>query len=467
MKVLRIAAENFKNLRVIDIRPNAEGLTKISGANGAGKTNVLDLIFYGLKGRKTLPKNLLRKGSTRGAMRLELDGYTVLRELDEKGGNLTIKTGSNTLIADPVAWLEERTGKLGFDPFEFMHLKPEEQFIVIRDLMPLEENIEELEARNATDEDTKLRIRAQRRDVKRNLETIQVVEELPAETYDINALMEELNQADEFNRDLEEQSRGRDRVRSDRDQLIKAIEDRTQRIAQLRAELERLEKANATNEQALGEANKLIGDWKPLPAKKDRSTIDNRIREASATNNAIIANAAKRKNRDELLKTLDGIDRQDTDLEAAIRARKLRIVDVVAKAKFPIEGLSFETLEEGSGGRERKNPKKVVTYNGIPLADASTAEQIRVSVAIGMATNPDVKLLLIREGSLIDEHGMAILTEMARENGFQYVLEVVDTSGKVGIYLEDGTVKAVNADEPATAPARERKPRTKKESTSK
>lgn len=69
-----------------------------------------------------------------------------------------------------------------------------------------------------------------------------------------------------------------------------------------------------------------------------------------------------------------------------------------------------------------------------------------MSTAIGMAGKPDLRFLLIREGSLLDDNGWAILEQMAHEHNFQILAEIVDKSGKVGIYMEDGEVKAVNAE---------------------
>jgi hypothetical protein len=48
---------------------------------------------------------------------------------------------------------------------------------------------------------------------------------------------------------------------------------------------------------------------------------------------------------------------------------------------------------------------------------------------------------------------------MAEANDFQIWLETVDTTGKVGIYLEDGEVKAINEEEPKPAP---KTPKTRK-----
>ena len=70
-----------------------------------------------------------------------------------------------------------------------------------------------------------------------------------------------------------------------------------------------------------------------------------------------------------------------------------------------------------------------------------------------MAGDPELKFLLIRDGSLLDDEGLAILEQMAHENSYQILMERVDTSGKVGIFMEDGTIKAVNAESTAKTPA--------------
>ena len=102
----------------------------------------------------------------------------------------------------------------------------------------------------------------------------------------------------------------------------------------------------------------------------------------------------------------------------------------LADAKFPVAGLGF-----GDG---------CVTYKDIPLSQASSAEQIRVSMAIAMATNPDLKVIHIAAGSLLDSEGMNIIKEMAESGDYQVWIEKVDESGKVGIVFEDGEIVAVN-----------------------
>jgi predicted ABC-type transport system involved in lysophospholipase L1 biosynthesis ATPase subunit len=103
---------------------------------------------------------------------------------------------------------------------------------------------------------------------------------------------------------------------------------------------------------------------------------------------------------------------------------------MITAAKFPLEGLGF-----GNGA---------VVYKEIPLSQASSAEQLRVSMAMAMALNPKVRVIRITDGSLLDSSSMKVIDEMANAQDFQIWCEIVDESGKVGIVIEDGAVAAVN-----------------------
>jgi hypothetical protein len=97
---------------------------------------------------------------------------------------------------------------------------------------------------------------------------------------------------------------------------------------------------------------------------------------------------------------------------------------------MPVEGLAF-----GDGD---------VLWRGIPLDQASTAEQIRVSLAVGMAMNPGLRVILIRQGSLLDDASVEIVRSWAEENDFQVWMERVDTSGKIGIVMEAGRARVAS-----------------------
>jgi len=100
----------------------------------------------------------------------------------------------------------------------------------------------------------------------------------------------------------------------------------------------------------------------------------------------------------------------------------------VAAAELPLEGLGLD-LEEN-----------IVTFNDLPLDQASTAAQTRISTAIAMKANPTIRVIRIQDGSLLDAKSLALISKMADDEDYQIWIETVDTSGKVGVVLEDGLV---------------------------
>lgn len=53
-----------------------------------------------------------------------------------------------------------------------------------------------------------------------------------------------------------------------------------------------------------------------------------------------------------------------------------------------------------------------------------------------------MKIIRIQDGSLLDDANLAVIAEMAQKGDYQIWIERVDASGKVGIVMEDGAIKA-------------------------
>ncbi len=455
--LIRVTAEAFKNVKVVDFMPN-RFVTKISGANGAGKTSALDAIFQGLAPRKTLSPAFIRAGEKKGFLRIETNTHIITRKLDDKGGSLQIEAkASGTLIKAPDDWLEGIAGDLGFDPLRFMRMKPEEQFEVLKGLVELEADIDDLTLRNENDGETITKKKAEAKRLEATRDNITVDKSLPTEPVDIRALLAEAAAITEHNREVDKLQRQRqdeDRTQEAHRATLAAMREKHDRM---KAELLDYQREMEMSQRAYDSRAERLAAREPLPTLQNRTQLDERISQGAGNNQAITINNSRREQRENLDKQVDNLKDELTKLEETVRERKVTIARTLEKAKFPVPGLSFETIEEGSSGRERKNPKKIVTYHGIPLTDASSAEQIRVSTAIGMAGKPDLRFLLIREGSLLDDSNMTVLEQMAHEHGYQILMEVVDTSGKVGIFMEDGAIKTVNAEPEPAAPAAAKK----------
>jgi hypothetical protein len=124
------------------------------------------------------------------------------------------------------------------------------------------------------------------------------------------------------------------------------------------------------------------------------------------------------------------LERQAQGITELMDERTKFKMDAISKAQMPVEGLGF-----GEG---------LVTYRAIPFEQCSSAEQLRVSLSIAMAANPKLRVIRIQDGSLLDEDSLAAIATMAKAGDYQVWIERVDTSGKIGIVIEDGSIISVD-----------------------
>ena len=115
------------------------------------------------------------------------------------------------------------------------------------------------------------------------------------------------------------------------------------------------------------------------------------------------------------------------DIEAA---QKLR----VKEAKFPVEGMSMD-----SDG---------IMLHGLPFEQASQAERIMASVDVGIAMNPELRLMICKDGNAMDKDTIDALDAKLAESDFQMIVEVVTNNDseeeRCAVVIRDGKVAKTN-----------------------
>lgn len=438
VKVVGLKAENVKKLKVVNITPGDSPVIKISGKNEAGKTTVLDLIWWTLGGTKDIQEDPIRTGEKRAVSCVDLGDYVATRTYTPSGSTLKLESKDGALIKSPQALLDSMIGKFAFNPLDYARSDEKKQEKILLDIIDLKINVVELEG--ITD-----------RTVVQGLNPLKTLDNLYQSLFDERTLitreltkakgalasMPEIEPVDRVvvselvsERATKERENREQRAIHDAPLAISAkivVYDREiialeQQIADLQARL--LDKITAINE-ATAESEKAL-----LAAAQvkmhDLSEIDAKIVNAGVINSQADAFENRKQSNENLILLQFDHDGYTAKIEAVAKYRK----DLLEKARFPIEGLSF-----ANGG---------IIYKGVPFAQASSSQKLRVSMAIAMALNPELRVIRIDDGSLLDRASLAIIEEMAREGDFQVWMEVVDESGKVGVYMEDGEVKASN-----------------------
>lgn len=440
MKILQLHAENFKRLGVVEITPTGNVVT-IGGNNGEGKSSVLDAIFVALKGRAVAPPKPIRKGEEKCTIRLDMGDLIVTRTFHQKEGetytdNLKVESAEGLRYATkPQDVLNALLGEVGFDPFEFVNLKPDQQAQRLLEMVPLSIDLDEYAQLDTSDY-------ANRRDVNRDVERLRAQlagvpeEEVPENAPDRTALAEQLGNAADTNAGIERDRMAREATARNIAGLRDAARDRRERAALLRRQADGLDEEAATDESNADAADKQLAELPALAEPVDTVVLREQLTKADA----VLASIDRQNRRKALAAELQAAEVKSQGYSDAMAKRATERNQALAEAEMPVPGLAFAINESG---------KPVLTYEGLPFDkdQISTAVQLRVSTAIGMAANPRLRVLRISDGSLLDANSMKMLTEMADAEDFQLWIEVVGDGG-VGIVMENGLVRG--ADTPAS-----------------
>jgi len=431
MIITKLEISNVKRLKAVRITPGEnEPVVYVRGENGQGKTSVLDAIALTLGGKdlqsKMAPK-VIREGEEHAEVLLEAGDYVIHRRwTSNEKSYLEVRSKDGSKYPSPQALLDELVGRLSFDPLAFLRLDPKKQAEAVRQLAGVD----------LVGFDTKRqRLFDERTQVNRALESVKArLAALPPKS---NLKRVDVSQLAERMRKLTEEQAAAKQLTAQRAQAQQELDEAREHLAECQDAVERAKKLLENAQEELADASLRISSKEDKLAEAetaqasapnvqpDIDKVREQIQSAEKVNEAVGKDAHRLTLEVELKEAHDKSDGLSEEI-AQLDGQKLA---AIAAAKLPVEGLSF-----GADG---------VLMNGLPLEQASAAEKLRVSLAMGLALNPKLKVLLIRDGSLLDKKSLALVAEMTQAAGAQLWLEVVG-DGQVGVVIEDGEVASVN-----------------------
>jgi len=147
MKIIELKAENIKKLKAIEIRPT-ENTVVITGKNGAGKSSILDSIWYALTGKDSLKETSkpIRDGQDHASVTVDIGDYIVTRTwTNNETSYLKVENKDGARYNSPQQLLDSLIGELSFDPLEFARVEKKAQKEVLLKLLGLSANVDELD----------------------------------------------------------------------------------------------------------------------------------------------------------------------------------------------------------------------------------------------------------------------------------------------------------------------------------
>lgn len=446
MRIIHIHSENVKRLKVVDFNPDPT-LQVVSGKNASGKSSLLDSVYMALAGKDAIPGKPVREGCDKALVRLNLGTLIVERRFTAAGGTtLSITNEEGLAYKTPQTMLDAMLGELTFDPLEFTRKRPADQVAELLRISKVDIDIPALDKANAADYEERKSINREAKQKRAQAEAIIVPADAPDACIDESVYLDKIQSAASFNADIERRRQNRAsatrevsenrhraaRMRgADIEKVLTSAEDQ---ITELRRRIREIEeeadvavaKLNEGASALDSEADKLesqLAAAGPLPEPLSITELRAGLDSCKAQNAAY----ASRQERQRVESAAAALEAESAALTQRIADREHQKLDAIKAAKMPVEGLGF-----GEG---------FITFNGQPFDQASSAEQLRVSASIAMAGNPKLRIIRIKDGGLLDEDGMRLLAEMAKDREYQVWVETCNPAGDPGLIMEDGEVK--------------------------
>lgn len=418
--LLGLRAENYKRLELVEVAFPAEGgVVAIMGENEAGKTSLLDAIETTISGRK-MPKAVkpVHDGADSSRIVATFDDIVVTRTFKADGATaIKVAAADGRRIDRAEELLNRLYSHVALDPLAFSRLSDAEQVATLLPMIGFDPAPLDAARQEAYDLRT-----VKNREVaalQARLDAYPAAYPgLPDDEISATDLAAELEKALDHNQNRRVQESTIRGLATSSEGADNLVEVKRRELAEAEAAAVKAHEVLEAAAQAFAKIDPEV-DVEPLRAK---------IAAASETNDRI----RDRRDRTRVASELAEAKQAAADLTARVEKAAADKEAALAAARMPVPGLSID--DEG-----------VLTLNGIPFSQASTGVKIRTGTAVAMALNPDLRLIIIRDASLLDAGNRAVIDELAKANGFLVLMEIADESSPVGVVIEDGAVREVRS----------------------
>jgi len=438
-RITALQVTDYKRLRTVAIAPAADrSLVLIGGKNAQGKSSILDALTAAFGGKRSQAADPVRHGEKEAAIFVELDGgkLTIDRTIAPDGSTTLEVRDEEGAVRSPQAVLDKLVGARFLDPLAWLQLSAKDQRAALMKLIPGAERIDGLNEK---------RVRAfdRRTEIGRDLAKARgELERLPPTTPADRLVELDVAQLNEEARALAEQQRAGDALGVQRDSRVRGTEEAVRaRVANAHA-IERLEseladlrgkseafdaevrRCEAIAAEAVARVEAAAKAWGAGAAR--RAQLDADLKRAGDHNRAVASAAAANVRRADVEVATAKLGAEVEDLTKVIATIDLRKAGILEAAKLPVEGL--KVVDDG------------VELGGVPFAQASGAERLRVALALAIAASPGLHDVWIRDGALLDQESLEQVAQHAAAAGKRCWIERVGTADAGVIVIQDGQV---------------------------
>jgi hypothetical protein len=428
LHVLKTSISNFKNIGYKEVDFGGRSAL-IVGPNQAGKSSLIQAICSPVNA-KMIPPEPVKKGEERGQVLLQIGGVMNGEEVvynittyfspEYQKGRLVIEDEFGGKIPGGVKMLESILGNIGFDIMEFVRLGRTDTGKVSKD--GVRRQIEILKSLLSKDDLRSLYALDQEYSQKYD-ERTEINREISRREKLIESYKMEFTQDD-----IQKYSKPMNAEEITKQLQVANVHNSN--VDKGEAKKEALKESASTLERQIEEIERMLTEKRNalIDTKNDlekvRTWLDNNPRkntdEISAQFQTISEHNEKHRKITEATSEKAILD-TDKSKSETITGRLAEIQnekkEVFANSSLPIKGLEFDDEK--------------ITFKGLPLDDDQlpTSQLIGIGVKIGMAYAPNLRLLIIKDGSLLDKKTLDFILKICDEQNYQVLIEMVRFEG--------------------------------------
>lgn len=438
MKIKRLTIENFMRLVAVDITPKGNAIF-ITGKNAAGKSSLIKAIKALFQGKKYHPDKPIRDGADKAEIIGETEDFIIKRTFTKAGGDsVTVTNAEGMKATSTQGLLDKFYGEFSFEPMAFYEdcknvKKKREQLNTLMKLVGLD--FTDINAEIAEVKDQRSIVKTSKETYDFEAKQIPELPDVGDELIQMSELTEKLTLATQLNvkhtETVSQIEAGQQEIENIKASLEKGKEHKATLRREFKAALQNAEEAQYAGEKTFAEAQIKQEDLaETLEPLIDVAAINQAIEKADSRNEQV----RKKKQRTELLKKSAAKSREFAELLKETKTLEAKKAKRLAAVKMPIEGLSVN--EETILFNDPNEPT-----GAIPLAQVNDSMQLQIAVAISIALNPKLEVVLMK-GNDLDKKNLEAVCKMAEEKGYQFWIEKQsdDKKNETGFIIEDGSV---------------------------
>lgn len=411
-RIVQIELRNIGSIREMVKDLPDTNIIWFTGGNGGMKTLALKALFAAAAGAAKLSTDFITKGEDEGYLAFTFESGNKLERILIPGKPQVLKYtlhGRKRPETGPQKMLDDLFGKSCLDPWRFKNYKPSERVNSLGQLFGLTEKLQIIADNEKYAREDRTDTYRELKRLKGSLDSMLKPDpDTPLEEIKVADALEEIQKAEKHNLNISEAKRQLDLECAKNHNLSEQIRVLSNRLKSVKDEYELAEGrvrllSNQVDAMEVIDSSKMIQEMDEIEGK-----------------NRIIRDKIKYQ---ELSKVVE-----DTDKEYSGFTDKIALFDVERKELISGSvdfGDTDITLFVPDPDKKSDNGKESdIMFEGKEFTLLSAGEKLLVSCILAFLEKPELRIIRIENGSLLDRISMNVIDKLAKKHGYQVLIEM-------------------------------------------